>query len=53
MAVTDDWSSGYNANFTITNGSSKAISTWTLTFKLPTGVTLYDSWSGTATTWSS
>jgi hypothetical protein len=49
MAVTDDWGSGYNANFTITNHGSQAISHWTLTFALPAGMALQDSWSGSAT----
>jgi hypothetical protein len=48
MTVTDDWGSGYNANFVITNNSPQAISNWTLTFQLPAGIALTDSWSGNA-----
>jgi hypothetical protein len=45
-----DWGSGYQAKYTITNGSSAAISSWTVAFDLPAGLTLGSFWDATLTT---
>ena len=45
-----DWGSGYQAKYTITNGSSAAISSWTVAFDLPAGLTLGSYWDATLTT---
>jgi hypothetical protein len=42
------WSGGYTANFTITNPGPAAVNGWTLTFTLPSGATMVNSWNGTA-----
>src|SRR5690348_10655327 len=39
-----DWGTGYQAKYTITNGSSASISAWTITFDLPSGLTLGTYW---------
>src|SRR5256714_4318089 len=44
-----DWGSGYQAKYTITNGGTAAISSWTVTFDLPSGLTLGSYWDATAT----
>src|SRR5438045_9691978 len=45
-----DWGTGYQAKYTITNGSSAAISAWTVAFDLPAGLTLGSFWDATLTT---
>jgi hypothetical protein len=45
-----DWGSGYQAKYTITNGSSATISSWTVAFDLPAGLTLGSFWDATLTT---
>src|SRR5258705_3405774 len=37
FAKDSDWGSGYSAHYTITNGSSSPISSWTVGFTLATG----------------
>src|SRR6266545_3279720 len=44
-----DWGSGYQAKYTITNGTSTTISTWTVAFDLPTGLTFGTYWDATVT----
>src|SRR3989440_7646262 len=44
-----DWGTGYQAKYTITNGSSAAISAWTVAFDLPAGLTLGSFWDATLT----
>jgi Cellulose binding domain/Fibronectin type III domain len=45
-----DWGTGYQAKYTITNGSSASISSWTVTFDLPAGLSLGSFWDATLTT---
>ncbi len=45
-----DWGTGYQAKYTITNGTSAAISSWTVTFDLPAGLTLGSYWDTLITT---
>jgi len=39
-----DWGTAYQAKYTITNGTSASISSWTVTFDLPAGLTLGSYW---------
>ena len=39
-----DWGTGYQAKYTVTNGSSTAISSWTVAFDLPGGLSLGTYW---------
>src|SRR6266545_2267809 len=45
-----DWGSGYQAKYTVTNGSTASLSSWTVTFDLPAGLTLGSFWDATLTT---
>lgn len=45
-----DWGTGYQAKYTITNGSSASISSWTVTFDLPAGLSLGTYWDGLLST---
>jgi chitinase len=42
---TSDWGTGYEAKYTITNGTSTATTGWNLQFNLPTGQTVSSVWS--------
>ncbi|HET6211548.1 MAG TPA: cellulose binding domain-containing protein [Micromonosporaceae bacterium] len=44
-----DWGTGYGAKYTITNGTTGAISSWTVGFDLPTGSTLGSFWDADVT----
>src|SRR2546430_2441124 len=44
-----DWGTGYQAKYTIANGTSAAISTWTVAFDLPAGATFGSYWDATVT----
>lgn len=46
FAKTDDWGSGFNGEFVITNGSGQAISGWKIEFDLSAGQTIGDAWDG-------
>ncbi|MCE7011143.1 cellulose binding domain-containing protein [Kibdelosporangium philippinense] len=39
-----DWGSGFEGKITVTNGSSSALSTWTVEFDLPAGSQITSSW---------
>jgi Cellulose binding domain/Fibronectin type III domain/Glycosyl hydrolases family 18 len=39
-----DWGTAYQAKYTITNGTSASISSWSVTFDLPAGLTLGSYW---------
>jgi hypothetical protein len=45
-----DWGTGYQAKYTIANGTSSAISSWTVAFDLPSGTTLGSYWDALVTT---
>lgn len=44
FAKTSDWGSGFEGRYTITNGGSAAVTSWTLEFDLPAGTTLGSYW---------
>ena len=46
---TQDWGSGYEASYTITNNTSTALSAWTITFRLPSGQQMGTYWDATET----
>ncbi|AKN69622.1 sugar hydrolase [Streptomyces sp. PBH53] len=43
---TSDWSTGYTAQYVVTNNTGRAGKTWTLEFDLPAGATLSSLWNG-------
>ncbi|MEV4343697.1 cellulose binding domain-containing protein [Actinoplanes sp. NPDC049596] len=45
-----DWGTGYQARYTIKNGSSAAVNGWQLAFGLPSGAKLGSVWDATVTT---
>ncbi len=45
-----DWGTGYQAKYTITNGTSSGIGSWTVAFDLPSGTTLGSYWDALVTT---
>lgn len=46
---TSDWSTGYTAQYVITNDTGQAKGDWTLEFDLPSGAGLSSLWNGTST----
>src|SRR5947207_4525582 len=44
-----DWGSGWEGKFTITNGGTTAISSWTIQFDLPPGTTVGSFWDALIT----
>ena len=46
-AVTSNWTSGFEAGYTITNHTNASVSTWSLSFDLPTGEKVTGAWNGT------
>ncbi|MEU1506529.1 glycosyl hydrolase family 18 protein [Kitasatospora sp. NPDC005748] len=48
-----DWSTGYEGSYTITNGSSATLPSWTLEFDLPAANTVASLWNASYTTASS
>jgi hypothetical protein len=49
FAKDSDWGTGYGAHYTITNGSSTTISSWTVSFTLAAGLSISSSWDATVT----
>ena len=45
-----DWGTGYQGKYTITNGSSSTVSSWTVTFTLASGLTMGTYWDALITT---
>ena len=45
----DSWPGGFTANVTITNTGSSTIDGWTLTYTLPAGQTINQTWNATIT----
>ncbi len=45
-----DWGTGYQAKYTITNGTASSISGWTVAFELPSGLTLGTYWDSLMST---
>jgi cellulase/cellobiase CelA1 len=43
---TSDWSTGYTAQYVVTNNSGRPDTDWTLEFDLPSGSTLGSLWNG-------
>ncbi|WP_405020623.1 cellulose binding domain-containing protein [Kitasatospora sp. NBC_00070] len=48
-AVTSNWQTGFEAGYTVTNRTNATVSTWSLSFDLPTGETVTGAWNGTLT----
>ncbi|WP_431727730.1 chitinase [Verrucosispora sp. TAA-831] len=46
---TSDWGTGWEAKYTITNGSSSTVNGWSLAFDLPSGTTLGSYWDALLT----
>jgi hypothetical protein len=44
FSADSDWGSGHQARVTITNGTTSAVATWSMTFTLPAGATIGSSW---------
>lgn len=44
---TSDWLSGYQAEYTVSNGSGHTLHGWTVAFDLPAGETVNSLWNGT------
>ena len=49
FAETSTWDGGYTGQYTITNTTGSAISSWTVVFALPAGTTVDSLWNGTET----
>ncbi|MEV6966699.1 glycosyl hydrolase family 18 protein [Hamadaea sp. NPDC051192] len=49
FSVDSDWGTAYQGKYTITNGTSAAISAWTVGFDLPSGTTVSSFWETTIT----
>ena len=49
FAKTQDWGSGYQATYTITNNTPTDLSSWTITFSLPSGQQMGTYWDATET----
>jgi hypothetical protein len=50
FSKTADWGSGWQANVTISNGGSAALTSWKVEFDLPTGTTVGNYWDAQLTT---
>ncbi|MGW4379238.1 cellulose binding domain-containing protein [Kitasatospora sp. NPDC004531] len=48
-AVTQSWSNGFQAGYTVTNHTGATVNSWSLAFDLPTGETVSSLWNGTLT----
>jgi chitinase len=44
FTLSSDWGTGYEAKYTITNGTSATITSWNVQFDLPAGGTISSSW---------
>ncbi|MFD0202033.1 MULTISPECIES: cellulose binding domain-containing protein [Saccharothrix] len=49
FAKTQDWGSGFEAKFTVTNGGPSAITSWRIEFDLPAGTSLGSYWDALVT----
>jgi chitinase len=49
FSIDSDWDTAYQGKYTITNGTSAAISSWTVGFDLPSGTTIGSFWDSTIT----
>src|SRR5439155_13556026 len=47
---TQDWGTGYEGKYTITNGTSGTLATWRVEFNLAAGQTLGSLWDGSPAT---
>ncbi|MFB9908754.1 glycosyl hydrolase family 18 protein [Allokutzneria oryzae] len=50
FSKSSDWGSGYEGKYTISNGGTSAISSWSVEFELPAGHTVGSVWDGNKTT---
>ncbi|WP_425558598.1 cellulose binding domain-containing protein, partial [Catenulispora subtropica] len=46
---TSDWGSGFEGSYTVTNGTSAAVNSWSITFTLPAGEAATSAWNATFT----
>ncbi|MFI1522416.1 cellulose binding domain-containing protein [Kitasatospora cineracea] len=46
-AVTQSWSNGFQATYTVTNHTNATVNSWSLSFDLPTGESVSSLWNGT------
>ncbi|GGQ88940.1 cellulose binding domain-containing protein [Kitasatospora griseola] len=51
-AVTQSWSNGFQASYTVTNYTNTTVNNWSLSFDLPAGETVSSLWNGTLTSTS-
>ncbi|MDI1459365.1 cellulase family glycosylhydrolase [Catellatospora sp. KI3] len=49
VTITNAWQGGYQAEVKVTNTSTSTISPWTVTWTVPSGVTLTNGWNATVT----
>ncbi|GAA1950602.1 cellulose binding domain-containing protein [Catenulispora subtropica] len=49
FAKTSDWGSGFQAEYTISNGTGQTVHGWTVSFDLPAGERISSLWNGTMT----
>ena len=49
-ATTADWGTGFQGEYTISNGTGHPVHAWTVSFDLPTGERISSLWNGTMTT---
>ncbi|MFL6112115.1 MAG: cellulose binding domain-containing protein [Catenulispora sp.] len=49
FAKTTDWGSGFQAQYTITNGTGRPVHGWTVSFDLPAGERISSLWNGVLT----
>lgn len=50
FAKTSDWISGYQAQYTVSNGTGRTLHGWTVSFDLPAGETISSLWNGAMAT---
>ncbi|WP_034271735.1 glycosyl hydrolase family 18 protein [Haloechinothrix halophila] len=46
FSMSSDWGTGYEGKYTISNGSSNSLSSWTVEFDLPAGQSISSLWDG-------
>ncbi|BAJ26237.1 MULTISPECIES: cellulose binding domain-containing protein [Kitasatospora] len=51
-AVSQSWSNGFQATYTVTNHTNATVNSWSLSFDLPTGESVSSLWNGTLTSTS-
>src|SRR5260221_427312 len=49
FGITSTWGAGFEGGYTVTNKSTHTVTSWTITFTLPTTEAVTSSWNGTLT----